>query len=161
MSIMTEVTIRPAIREDAGEILTVQRAAYVVEGQVNGSLSIPPLTETVDELARAIESVTVLVATRGHRIVGSVRLRVADGTGHIGRLGVAPDLQGHGIGTRLLRAAEDAAPLDVHRFELFTGVKSRRNIQLYQHLGYRVIDPRPTELPPQLVSLDRSRTLPA
>ena len=41
-------TLRP---EHAGEALTVQYAAYLSEGRRYGTTEIPPLVETVDELA--------------------------------------------------------------------------------------------------------------
>ncbi|MBV9162523.1 MAG: hypothetical protein JO309_15280 [Pseudonocardiales bacterium] len=41
----------------AGEVLTLQRAAYVSEAQLHGDLALPPLTRTLqnlrEELARA------------------------------------------------------------------------------------------------------------
>ncbi|WP_326603631.1 hypothetical protein [Rhodococcus sp. PD04] len=35
---------------DAGQLLTLQRAAYVTEAQAHRDLELPPLTETLDEL---------------------------------------------------------------------------------------------------------------
>jgi ribosomal protein S18 acetylase RimI-like enzyme len=149
------ITIRPAVAADAGEILTVQRAAYLSEGQAYRNPFIPPLTETLDQVAGVIG--TILVAVDGTRIVGSVRIRVADGTGHIGRLAVAPDRQGQGIGTMLVQAAEQSAPAEVSRFELFTGAASTRNIELYQRLGYTIIGRLRGEGGPERVQLNRAR----
>jgi ribosomal protein S18 acetylase RimI-like enzyme len=71
------------------------------------------------------------------RVVGSVRAFSKDGTCFIGRLIVHPDLQRHGIGTRLMRAVE-ARFQDKERYELFTGNKSGGgNIRLYERLGYK------------------------
>ena len=42
--------IRRSSRGDAGELLTLQRAAYVSEGQIYENASIPPLTQTLAEL---------------------------------------------------------------------------------------------------------------
>jgi ribosomal protein S18 acetylase RimI-like enzyme len=127
-------TISTAQPADAGELLTLQRAAYLAEGVLYG-VTIPPLTETLDELRAAVCAVTVLKAVAGCRIVGAVRGRVVDGTCEIGRLAVAPDLQGHGIGTSLVRAIEDRFP-GVRRYELFTGNRSEANLRLYRRLGY-------------------------
>lgn len=52
----TELTIAPAVPADAGELLTVQRAAYLAEGERYGTFRIPPLTETPDEVRAAITS---------------------------------------------------------------------------------------------------------
>jgi predicted N-acetyltransferase YhbS len=77
----------------------------------------------------------VLKALDGSRLVGSVRAREAAGVCHVGRLIVAPELQGGGIGTRLMRGIEAAFPA-AQRFELFTGSRSVGNIRLYERLGY-------------------------
>jgi GNAT superfamily N-acetyltransferase len=95
-----------------------------------------PLTQTLDEVRAAIATETVLVASDGPRIVGSVRAYAADGAWHIGRLVVVPDLQGRGIGTALIAAIEAAAPDDVVRFTVTTGPKSEPNIRLYERHGY-------------------------
>jgi ribosomal protein S18 acetylase RimI-like enzyme len=81
----------------------------------------------------------VLVATDGPRIVGSVRAHAGDGAWHIGRLVVAPDLQGRGIGTALIREIEQHAPAEVDRFTVTTGPKSAPNIRLYERHGYRQV----------------------
>lgn len=136
------VTIRPATREDAGEILTVQRAAFLAEAQVYGDPLIPPLVEDLAGVVAAIaeESTVVLVAEqdrpRGPRVVGSVRVRVEDGTAYVGRIVVAPDLQRAGLGGRLLAAAEDAVAGSASVLELFTGGRSESNVRFYVRAGY-------------------------
>jgi GNAT superfamily N-acetyltransferase len=47
-----------------------------------------------------------------------------------------PDLQGRGLGARLLRLAEEAAPPGVRRIRLFTGEHSVGNLRLYGRHGY-------------------------
>jgi ribosomal protein S18 acetylase RimI-like enzyme len=133
---MTDVLISPVEPADVGEVLTLQRAAYVTEAQLYGDVSLPPLTETYDEVAAELSSCLVLKAVRGHRIVGAGRARVAGSILHIGRLAVAPDMQGRGIGTLLLEALERQAPPNVDRYALFTGHLSTANIRLYERLGY-------------------------
>jgi ribosomal protein S18 acetylase RimI-like enzyme len=151
-----DLTIEPARPRDAGELMTVQRAAFLAEGELNDSFRLPPLTETLDEVRAAIESDTVvLVARLGHRIVGSVRGEVAGGTGHIGRLSVAPDLQGHGIGGRLMAAVEAALAGRVRRFELFTGGTSQANLRMYRRLGYVDLGWRPAPAAPGLAYLEK------
>lgn len=137
MSVPERLTIAAAVTADAGELLTLQRAAYVTEAQLHDEPMIPPLCETLDELLAAMAAGTMLKAVLGTRIVGAVRARVEGTTLHIGRTAVAPDLQGRGIGTRLLAAAEASAPPAVERFELFTGDRSAANLRLYARLGYR------------------------
>ncbi|MGB4776795.1 GNAT family N-acetyltransferase [Microbacterium sp.] len=75
-----------------------------------------------------------VVAMGGARIVAAVRWTVENGTVHIGRMTVAPDQQGKGLGTTLLRVAEHDS--EATRAELFTGHLSWANIRLYVREGY-------------------------
>ncbi|MGI3782135.1 MAG: tRNA (guanosine(37)-N1)-methyltransferase TrmD [Janthinobacterium lividum] len=150
------VVVGAATPADAGELLTLQRAAYVPEGRLNGSMSIPPLTETLDELVASLRTAsTVLAARVGHRIVGSVRgtLR-ADGTWWVGRLMVAPDQQGRGLGSALLRQVLAAAPPGAPA-GLLTGAASRRNVALYRRHGFRVVEQGVDEVGVAVVTLRR------
>jgi GNAT superfamily N-acetyltransferase len=126
-------TTRPLTLSDAGQLLTLQRAAYASEAQIYRDPFLPALTQTLDEL-RAELAGPVLGIDAERRLVGAVRWTVDGDTAHIGRLVVAPDLQGKGIGTALLRSAEQAS--SATRFELFTGHLSEANIRLYEREGY-------------------------
>jgi ribosomal protein S18 acetylase RimI-like enzyme len=167
-----DLVIADAEPADAGEIMTVQRAAFLIEGELNGSFTLPPMTETLDEIRAAIgaDDTVVLVARLGHRIVGSIRGVVAGGigdggtgdggtgdggTGQVGRLAVAPDLHGQGIGRRLMAAIEAALAGRVTRFELFTGGTSEGNLRLYRSLGYVDIGWRPAAAAPGLAYLEK------
>jgi GNAT superfamily N-acetyltransferase len=118
----------------AGELLTLQRAAYVSEAQLYDDVRLPALVQTLDELVGELDASTCVGAWEGTRLVGSVRSRERDGVLHVGRLVVAPDLQGRGIGTCLLSAAEAATRLA--RATLFTGHLSLANLRLYRRHGY-------------------------
>jgi ribosomal protein S18 acetylase RimI-like enzyme len=153
----SELSITRAVPRDAGEIMTVQRAAFLIEGELNGSFTLPPMTETLEEVRAAIAAPddVVLAGRLGHRIVGSVRGRVEDGTGHVSRLSVAPDLHGRGIGRRLMAAIEAELADRVSRFELFTGGTSEDNLRLYRSLGYVDIGWRPAPAAPGLAYLEK------
>ncbi len=131
-----DVTIQPVTDDEAGELLTLRRAAFVSEAQVYGDPNIPPLTQTLEELREdlAADGVITLGARAGHRLVGSIRVLLEDKRATLGRLAVAPDLQGQGIGTRLLLAAEQTTRLP--RATLFTGARSTANLRLYRRHGY-------------------------
>ncbi|TCC22099.1 tRNA (guanosine(37)-N1)-methyltransferase TrmD [Kribbella speibonae] len=131
------VRLLPATAADAGEIHVLQLAAFLSEAQFYDEYSIPPLMDDPAATAARLERGTVLKAVAGTRIVGSVQLVVDDAVGMIERLIVAPDWQGRGLGTRLLRAAEQIAPAEVTSYALTTGGRSERNLALYRKAGYR------------------------
>jgi GNAT superfamily N-acetyltransferase len=125
---------------DTAELLVLQRCCWVSEAFANDTLDIPPLRETLDDIRDWVGSWTVLTMRDGPRLIAAVRGRLVGETWEIGRLMVAPDLSGQGIGRRLLAHIERLAPVDAAMFELFTGARSTRNIELYERAGYRVAD---------------------
>ena len=131
---MPTVDLTPLPPGAAGELLTLQRAAYVPEAQLYDDVRLPALVQTLDELVAELTTGSCLAARAGSRLVGAVRTRERDGVLHVGRLAVVPDLQGRGIGTRLLLAAEGTTPLA--RATLFTGARSTANLRLYRRHGY-------------------------
>ena len=131
---MPTVDLVPLPPGAAGELLTLQRAAYVTEAQLYDDVRLPALVQTLDDLVHELAASTCVAAVAGARLVGAVRTRERDGVLHIGRLVVAPDRQGQGIGTRLLLAAEQATGLP--RATLFTGARSTANLRLYRRHGY-------------------------
>lgn len=138
-------------------MLTVQRTAYLSEAQRYGNPFLPPLTQTLPEIVADVRAGRRLVALRGRRVVGSVRGEEEVGVLHIGRLSVAPDQQGVGIGTLLLRAVEALASSHVTTCALFTGADSEDNLRLYERLGYRQVRHEPLPQGPGLVHLEKFR----
>lgn len=132
--------ITTADEQDAGEIMTVQRAAYVSEALLYDTTRISALSEPLERIVESAAAGEVLVAKLGSRVVGAVRgVREADEC-LVGRLVVAPDLQGRGIGAALLRAVEERRGEGVRRFVLFTGDRSLANLGLYRKIGYAETD---------------------
>jgi GNAT superfamily N-acetyltransferase len=130
----TEIRLEPISMDDAREILTVQRAAFVSEALIYGDPDMPPLIQTLEELEAELAGADGWVARIGARLVGAIRTRESDGALLIGRIAVAPDMQGEGLGRRLLEAAESHSTAEYA--ELFTGSLSEANIRLYERCGY-------------------------
>jgi ribosomal protein S18 acetylase RimI-like enzyme len=128
--------IETADVNDAEAILKLQRTAYQSEAKLYNDSEIPPLIETLSQLRALFSNHIFLKATVNGKIVGSVRANIHKGSCHIGRLFVDPECQNRGIGTQLLAEIERKYP-SCRRFELFTGIKSQRNIQLYEKAGYK------------------------
>ena len=137
-ALLDDVEVRLVQPSDAGELLTLQRACWVQEQQDNPDVEIPALLETLDDLRGWIARDTVLVARSAGRLVGAVRASLLDGVWEIGRLMVAPDLQGRGLGRMLLERIEAAVPPEATSFALFTGAGSLRNQRMYKKAGYRL-----------------------
>ncbi|WP_372670344.1 GNAT family N-acetyltransferase [Amycolatopsis kentuckyensis] len=149
---------RPVIRlgvADAGEVLTLQRAAYVTEARAHDDWDLPPLLETLEETRAALTGLSWGIREAG-RLVASVRLTVTGSVAVIGRLVVAPDRQGFGLGGSLLLAVEAVAPPEVTLFRLFTGSKSVGPLHLYAKHGYRETHRTP-ENNHELVHLEKAR----
>ena len=142
-SLLEGVELRAVQASDAGELLTLQRACWLQEEWDNPGVDIPALGESFEDVQAWVARDTVLVARSGGRLVGAVRGARDDDTWEIGRVMVAPDLQGQGLGRRLLAAMEAAAPAGVTTYALFTGAGSARNQRMYKKAGYRLLGPDP------------------
>ena len=151
------MTIERANLKDAEEILKLQKLAYQSEAAIYNDYTIPPLTQTLEEIQNDFSTHTFLKASTGEKIIGSVNARILDGTCFIGRLIVHPGFQNQGIGTKLLHEIERRSS-DAERFELFTGSKSEWNLYLYQKLGYQIFKREALNENVELVYLEKFTT---
>ena len=148
--------------EDAGEVLTLQRAAYVTEAQAHDDVHLPALRQSLAELRAELVDPQVLALgwrDKDGRLLGAVRARTVLGAAvaDVGRLAVVPDRQGQGLGSRLLRAVEDSLPPVVQEMRLFTGERSHANLRLYARLGYHESHRTPTQAGYTIVHLRKER----
>lgn len=127
--------ISSAKRDDLPRILAIQKEAYLTEAAIYDDYSLPPLTQSAEEIELELESKVFLKAEVAHVIVGSVRVHLVGATCLIERLVVDPRFQRRGIGSALLIQAESVFQ-EADRFELFTGTKSKANIRLYERHGF-------------------------
>ncbi|MEP7091096.1 MAG: GNAT family N-acetyltransferase [Nocardioidaceae bacterium] len=134
--------VRAATPADAGEILTLQLACWVDEALANDSLAIPALHEGLADVQAWLGEWTTVVVRSGGRLVAGARCRLDGEVWHVGRLMVAPDLRGRGLGRWLLAYVERSAPPAARRLSLFTGRGSESNLRMYRRAGYR---PDPTQ----------------
>jgi ribosomal protein S18 acetylase RimI-like enzyme len=136
------VTISEATDQDAEQIFRLQYLCFQSEAALYGNYRIDPLVQTLDSVRQEVAADCVFVARLGEEVVGSVHGRLTDdGTAAIGKLCVHPRLQGHGIGARLLRAAETALAQQhgATTFRLSAGHRSESGLRLYRRVGYEAV----------------------
>jgi ribosomal protein S18 acetylase RimI-like enzyme len=153
---MVDFCVEEAKPEDASKIRAVQQLAFQSVAKLYGNFRIPPLQESQKEIETKIRSQLVLKATVEGEIVGSVRAEEKDGTCHVGRLIVHPKFQNQGLATQLLQEVERRFP-SCHRFELFTGERILKTIQLYERLGYRIYKTEQLPGDVKMVFLEKTR----
>ncbi|MDG4798207.1 GNAT family N-acetyltransferase [Micromonospora sp. WMMD1082] len=153
---LTLAEARPA---DLAELLVLQRCCWVQEAFANDTLDLPPLRETLDDLRASLSTWRLWCVRRNGRLVAAVRARTDERAWLIGRLMVAPDQAGNGIGSWLLAYAEGQAPAETTHCALFTGHRSTRNIRLYQRAGYTLS--ATADDTPDIVHLTKERQLTA
>ncbi|MCK1796697.1 GNAT family N-acetyltransferase [Streptomyces sp. XM4193] len=121
--------------DDAHEVTVLQRCCWTEEAIANDTLAIPALHESPADVRDWLGGWHTTGLWRHGRLLGMVRTRRDGADLHVGRLAVAPDLRGRGVGRWLLRAAESAGG-DCARIVLTTGAASHRNLSLYRRQGY-------------------------
>jgi tRNA (guanine37-N1)-methyltransferase len=152
-TVLDDVAVRAVEPGDAGELFVLQRACWVQEQRDNPGVLIPALEESLDDLRAWIAQDVVLVARSAGRLVGAVRARLRGDEWDIGRLMVAPDVSGRGLGRMLLATIEAAAPPEATTYGLFTGAGSARNQRMYKKAGYRLRG----EIEPGVVRMTKKR----
>ena len=151
------VEITAATPGDVPELAVLMRACWVQEALANDTLDIPALRESLDDVRASLESTTTWVARSAGRMVGAVRTARHDDDWFIGRLCVVPDLQGHGLGRRLLEHAESTAPRGIRTFSLHTGARSTDNLRMYRKAGYRLVVDAPAPIAGAVTLVKRRR----
>jgi len=125
--------IREATVTDSAEVAALVNLAYRVED----FFKVGDRTDA-EEIAGLLEADAFLVAVNSAGpMAGSIYVAVKDGRGYFGMLSVHPDYQGHGLGRRLVEAAEERCrAAGCTEMDLWV-VNLREELPpLYRHLGY-------------------------
>ncbi len=147
------VSVTNAAVGDAEEILALQKLAFRSEAEYYNDFTLPPMLQSLEDMREDFTRQIVVKAVQDGRIIGSARGYVKDGTGHVNRVIVHPDMQGRGIGALVMNAME-ARLSGAVRFELFTGLKRSRTVRFYERLGYSIFKTVPGRI--ELVYMEKT-----
>jgi ribosomal protein S18 acetylase RimI-like enzyme len=132
---MPRLSIRRATPADAAAVRALTRSAYAkwvpVVGREPRPMSADYERAVLDHVIELHEEEDVLLAL----------IELITGPDHllIENIAVHPDEQGRGLGSQLLRHAEDVArSLGLEEVRLYTNGRMETNIALYERRGYRV-----------------------
>jgi len=137
---MDDIDIRPAGPADIPGIL----ALYAQPDLDNGRVLEPAAAEAIFARFTRYPDYTLYVASLGDRIVGSFALLVMDNLGHLGApsaiaedVVVDPDMQGGGIGGRMMAfALETARAKGCYKLMLSSNTRRERAHAFYERLGF-------------------------
>jgi steroid delta-isomerase-like uncharacterized protein len=126
-------SFRRAQQHDVATLTELAQAAYAL---YTSRMDRVPAPMTVD-YAELVHSAAVWVAEQDARVVGMVTLVPDHDVLLLDNLAVWPDMQGGGIGTRLLELAERVANQHGAReIRLYTNEAMTENLQYYPRHGY-------------------------
>ena len=145
------ILIRPITKEDSLEELTeLLHRAYKALGDMG--LRYFATHQTVEQTRGRVESGDCFVAEKDGKLVGTITLYTTPGkespewyrredTGWFGQFGVEPELQGKGLGNRMihyvaLRALENG----LSELALDTSEKAVHLIDWYKRHGWRIVE---------------------
>ncbi len=118
----------------AGHIHALAQKAYSLEAKLIGCAHFPPLSESVENFRRSMD--TFLVFWRSGKIVGAVSFAKAADGHLITRLVVAPEHLRKGIGTALIKALERRLPA-AGLLRVSTAEKNAPGIAFYYRIGFK------------------------
>ena len=135
------------------ELVAIQRAGYIIEAQLIGAESLPPLRETPEQVRASGE--TFLGALEDGALLGAVSYRRLGDLVDIHRLVVHPDAFRRGIATALLDAL-DARETSAQRWTVGTGAGNGPALALYERRGFRRTEERDVGDGLRWIRLDRA-----
>lgn len=131
--VMGMTGIRRATLADVGKVTALTRAAYAAWVPVIGR---EPMPMTVD-YAVAVQDHQIDLWHEDGALVGLIEMVPMPDHLWIENLAVAPQMQGRGLGRRLMAHAEAvAAAMGLAEIRLLTNADFATNLQVYQALGF-------------------------
>jgi ribosomal protein S18 acetylase RimI-like enzyme len=129
-----DLEIRLVRAGEAGAVLRLVRSAFVKYTPRIGREPYPMGVDYAEPIARG----QCWIAVADHRPAGMLVLVPEDDHLHLETVAVAPDMQGRGVGGRLLAFAEErAAAAGLGEVRLYTNEKMTENLAFYARHGYR------------------------
>ncbi|EIJ82138.1 GCN5-related N-acetyltransferase [Bacillus methanolicus PB1] len=120
--------------DTAKHVLSLQLEAYRIEADLIGTMDIPPLKDSLQELMVCGEEFVGFFEQE--ELIGATSYKVENGQLDIHRLMVKPGHFRKGIARKLLNYLEKANP-EVHEMIVSTGAANLPAVQLYQKLGFK------------------------
>lgn len=150
------ISVRRATAADAAALAALINSAYAIETSfVDGNRT------SAEEVARLCEKGTFIVLEAQGGFAGAVFVD-SGSPGYFGMLSVSPEMQGRGLGTRLVRIAEAMCEAMGQQVVNLQIINLREELgRWYRSLGYREVgtapyDHRPTKQPCHFVKMSRS-----
>lgn len=139
------LTFRRADTADADRIVDLVNSAYRGESSRQGWTTEADLldgqrTDRTEVLGLIeAENSLILLGFRGTDLIGCVHLEKVGGSAYFGMFAIKPELQGQGIGKRVMRTAEDFARREWGVGKMLMTVITLRPelIAFYERRGYR------------------------
>jgi RimJ/RimL family protein N-acetyltransferase len=137
------ICIQHASSDDAGEVRRIMREAFA-EYQDRLTPPTGALTETNEDVQKAIAAGGALLAYLDGVAVGTARYQLKTGYLHAQRIGTVPEYRQRGVSAALMAALEDVAR-QAGLPEIRLGVRASlpSNLRFYENLGYRTFASAP------------------
>ncbi|NLE26207.1 MAG: GNAT family N-acetyltransferase [Clostridiaceae bacterium] len=134
-----QLIIRRATLNDAPAIFPIIQKAFNEYSRITGQTNLEALSETVEDIALAIQTKAVYIAVLNDIIVGTVRLVIKDDEAYLSRFAVDCNSQNTGIGKSLMNEVDTyLKKMGVKKVTLHTSSKHDVLMRFYYGVGFFV-----------------------
>jgi ech hydrogenase subunit C len=133
-----KMIVMPAVEDDAGELLALQKICAGHAGELFGTENVPDLMQTLPALRTEVAAGTCIKAAINAKIVGQARGIRAGGTARLTHLMVHPFFRGKGTGVELLETFETEMK-DIPAIEAAAYERDQRTMHFLTARGYQQI----------------------